>query len=918
MLLGRDRERLVVERVLGDARAGRGGVLALVGEPGIGKTALLDDVAARAEGMAQLRARGIPSEARIPFAGLLELLRPALTHLDRIPELQASALAGALALGPARAQDRFAIGAATLSLLAAYAEDGPLAVLVDDVHWFDGSSAAVLLFAVRRLLADPVAAILTARTGESSLIDGSGLETLLLRGLDRDAVGAMLARQSGGPIAPDVADRLHGATAGNPLALMELGDEGTRVGEAVIGAPVPMSARLADAFLGRHRALPPGSRRALLLVAVSDTDRTDVLARAAEAMGVDLLDLEPAETAGLIAIRADRIEFRHPLVRSAVYGEAPGPARREAHRALAGALPDGDIDRRAWHLAEAAIGSDPEATDLLEQAGQRARDRSAYAVSASAFERAASLAPEDDRRAALLYAAADAAWLAGAGERALSLLGEAAARTIDDALAVRIDHLRGHAVMRLGLVMDGHAILVAAAERVADAEPDRAVVMLAEAVNATFYAGDAGEMLRTAERVAALTPRDPAGEAAFFAAIATGMALVFTGRGEAGAVRIRRGVAILEASPVLREDPRLLAWAVLGPLWLREADVGRALIDQALTAARGASALGVLPFLLSHVAIDHAGTGDWKRALAGYDEAIALARETNQRADLALALAGLARLEARLGNEEACRAHVAEARVLSRELGARLVEMWTMAALGDLELGLGRPGAAAGHYVEQETALDALGIGDADISSAAELVEAYLRLGLPDEAAARARVLQARADAKGQPWALARAARCRGMLAAEADMEAVFRDARELHARTPDVFEAARTQLVYGMRLRRARKRMRARTELRAALRSLDQLGAAPWAELARGELAATGETVRKRDPSTLDDLTPQELQIGRLLAEGRTTREAAAAFFLSPKTIEYHLHNVYRKLGIRSREELTALLVGVPPDASG
>ncbi len=890
----------------------------MVGEPGIGKTAVLDDVAARAEGMMLLRARGIPSEARIPFAGLLELLRPALAHLGRIPELQASALAGALALRPARAQDRFAIGAATLSLLAAYAEDGPLAVLVDDVHWFDDSSAAVLLFAVRRLLADPVAAILTARTGESSLIDGSGLETLRLRGLDREAVGAILARQSGGPIAPDVADRLLGATAGNPLALMELGDEGARAGEAVIGAPVPVSARLTEAFLGRHRALPVGSRRALLLVAVSDTGRMDVLARAAEAMGVDLLDLEPAETAGLIAVRADRIEFRHPLVRSAVYGEALGPARREAHRALAGALPDGDIDRRAWHLAEAAIGSDPETTDLLEQAGQRARDRSAYAVSASAFERAASLAPGDERRAALLYAAADAAWLAGAGERALSLLAEAAARTTDDVLAVRIEHLRGHAVMRLGLVMDGHAILVAAAERAADADPDRAVVMLAEAVNAAFYAGDAAEMLRAAERAAALTPTDPAGEAAFFAAIATGMALVFNGQGEAGAVRIRRGVAMLEASPVLREDPRLLAWAVLGPLWLREADVGRALIDRALTAARGASALGVLPFLLSHVAIDHAGTGEWGRALAGYDEAIALARETNQRADLALALAGLARLEARLGNEPACRAHAAEARVLSRELGARLVEMWTMASLGDLELGLGRPMVAVGHYVEQEAALDALGIGDADISAAAELVEAYLRLGLPDEAAAQAQVLQARAEAKGQPWALARGARCRGMLAADADMEAAFREARELHAQTPDVFEAARTQLVYGMRLRRARKRMRARTELRAALHSLDRLGAAPWAETARAELAATGETVRARDPSTLDDLTPQELQIGRLLAEGRTTREAAAAFFLSPKTIEYHLHHVYRKLGIHSREELAALLAGVPPDAAG
>jgi DNA-binding CsgD family transcriptional regulator len=322
----------------------------------------------------------------------------------------------------------------------------------------------------------------------------------------------------------------------------------------------------------------------------------------------------------------------------------------------------------------------------------------------------------------------------------------------------------------------------------------------------------------------------------------------------------------------------------------------------------------VLPFLLGHVAIDHAATDNWTMALAGYDEAIALARETNQRADLALALGGLARLDARRGIEGACRAHAAEARGVGRELGARIVEVWAVAALGDLELALGRPEAAVEHYREQESLLDELGIGDADLSPAAELVEAYLRLGRLEEAASQADALEARARAKGQPWSLARAARCRGLLAADDDMDRHFEEAVRAHAQTPDVFEAARTRLAYGARLRRARKRVRAREELRAALDDFDRLGATPWADRARTELSATGETARRRDPSTLDALTPQELQIGLLLAQGRTTREAAAALFLSPKTIEYHLRNVYRKLGIHSRDELAATLATGTP----
>jgi DNA-binding CsgD family transcriptional regulator len=915
MLLGRDREREAIDRRLEDARRGRGSSLAVVGEPGIGKTALLDDAAARADGMVVLRARGIESEAQVPFAGLLELLRPALGLLDRIPPPQASALAGALALQPARAQDRFAVGAATLSLLAAYAEQAALALLLDDVHWLDDSTAGALLFAVRRLAADPVAAILAARTGEPSLLDGSGLEVLSLSGLDRDAAAALLAREAREHVDPDVADRLYRATAGNPLALIELAPEAAQLaGVPAIEGPLPVSARLTGAFLRRGGALPEGTRRALVLAAASDVGETAVLARAAASIGVELADLDPAEAAGLVTIAGGRLEFRHPLARSAIYGQAPGGQRREAHRALADALPDRDADRRAWHLAEAAVGPDDAVASALEQAGARARQRSAYAVAAAALERAARLAPDDGRRAGLLYAAADAAWLAGLGERAVSLLEEALVFASDPLLVMRIEHLRGHAATRRGPVMEGHAILVRAATRWGGLDTDRAIVMLAEAVNAAFYAGNAVEMLRAADRTADLVPTDPDGAAGFFATIAQGMALVFAGRGDVGAADIRHAVEIFGASPGMRTDPRLLAWAAMGALWLRQGEWGRALIDRALESARAASALGVLPFLLTHVALDQATTDRWAGAGAGYEEAIGLARETSQNTDLAFALAGLARLEARQGKEDACRAHAAEARALCRKLGVHLCEIWTIAALGDLELGLGRPEAAVEPYREQEALLEELSIGDTDLSPAAELVEAYLRLGQPQEAAPWADALEARARAKGQPWSLARAARCRALLAAEDEMERDFAEALGLHAQTPDVFEAARTRLAYGVRLRRARKRVRAREELREALDAFDRLGAAPWSELARMELSATGETARKRDPSTLDDLTPQELQIGILLAQGRTTREAAAALFLSPKTIEYHLRNAYRKLGIHSREELAAALATGTP----
>jgi DNA-binding CsgD family transcriptional regulator len=906
MLVGREVEQQRVERLLDTARAGRSEVLAVVGEAGVGKSVLLDHAQSRAEGMLVLRARGVQSETHVPFAGLLELLRPALRCLDRLAAPQAAALESALALRPARAQDRFAVGAATLGLLTAYAEESPVLVLVDDAHWLDASSAAALLFALRRTLADAIGVVLTVRAGEPSLLDDADLPTVTLHGLDRAAAAELVRGHVHEAVTDEAVDRLLRETGGNPLALLELSADRLALHpESPLDTPPPVVTSVAQAYLRRCRSLPEPTRDLLLLAAAGESSDLLVLASAARSLRLDVADLEPAESAGLVRV-GERVEFRHPLVRSAVYGDAAPDRRRQAHRALALALPDAEVDRRAWHLALATLGPDDSACSALEQAGDRARGRSAYDVACRAYERAGRLAPDQVRRTRLLHAAADAAWLGGRAERALELLD--ATGPAPPALSVAIAHLRGQIATRLGPVTAGQQLLIAGAEQAALVDVDRAVVMLAEALNAAFYAGDATAMRDIADRITTL------GGTTFYATIyarmARGMALIFSGSGEQGAVLVREAVALAERSEQLVEDPRLLAWVVMGHAWLREAQAGPTVVDRALEVARRQMAVGALPFLLSLVAIEQAAGDRWAEAEAGFHEAISLARETGQRTDLAVALARSAWLEARQGKEGACRDHAAEGLALSRELGLGPCEIWVHAALADLALGLGRHEAAVGHLEEQQAVLASRGIRDIDLSPVPELVDAHLRLRHPERAAAIVDGFGADAQAKGQPWALARAARCRGLLAPDDAMDEPFETALALHLQTPDLFETARTRLAYGARLRRARQRVRAREQLRPAVQAFDRLGAAPWSDLARTELAATGETARRREPATVNDLTPQELQIALMLAGGRTTREAAAALFLSPKTVEYHLRSVYRKLDVNSREQLADALL--------
>jgi len=902
VLVGRDTERGAIERLVAGARIGQSGVLVVTGEPGVGKTALLEDAARHTAGMGVLRGAGSESEQGIPFGALHQVLRPALRHLAAIPVPQADALAAALMLRPGDPGDRFAIGAATLSLLCRYAEERPVAVLLDDVHLFDRPSADALAFAARRLMADPIVVLAASRTAEAD--STRHLPQLPLSGIGLAAATELVGRHA--DASPESVMRLHRATAGNPLALIELAGEG----EAPMfsAAPLPVPATLVTAFASRADSLGKAGRVALTVAAVAGGDLR-VVAAACERLGVDVGALAEAEEAGLVCLEGDGggggFRFRHPLVRAAVYGGARPEHRRAVHRAVAESVGPGDPDRYAWHLAEATLGPDEQVAGLVAEAAGRAHRRSAHDVAAAAFERAARLSPDADRYSRFCVAAAESAWLGGSGARALALLTEAR-DPVSPGVRLRALELRGAIALRTGSLSESRDILRAAAAAAPDA--DYRVVLLADAVGVCFYLADAVTGLELAREIETELDRVTSPRSRGLGQIAAGVARILANEG--GADQIRTAVELLTESGQLRDDQRRLPWLMLGPMFLRESDTGDEL-RRVVQDARADAAVGALPSLLFHLARDYATTNRWVRAEATYDEAVRLARETGQATEFAMCLSGLAWLRARLGHEEQCRALVAESLPLCRDRDIHVARIWSLFALAELELGLGEPGRALVHLEEIDALRDTLRLSDPDLSPAPERVEALLRLGRPEDAGQAARRFTDAAAAKGQPWALARAQRTMGLLGDDAELDTYFPAALAHHAHTLDDFETARTQLAYGARLRRARRRSDARAPLRAALAVFDELGAVRWADLAVGELAATGEPIRRREPSGLQTLTPQELQVSLLLGEGRTTREVAAALFLSPKTVEYHLRKVYTKLGIRSRTELAEQLAG-------
>ncbi|WP_310766289.1 AAA family ATPase [Mycobacterium sp. Z3061] len=901
MLHGRERECAQVDGLLGAARSKRSGVLVLHGEAGIGKSALLDYAAAQAGDMQVLRTAGVPTESQLPFAGLYTLVRPVLHRCEAIPDRQSAALLGAFGLGPASADDRFLISLAVLSLLAESAETVPLVCLVDDAQWLDGPSADALTFAARRIQAEGIAIIFAAR--DERPFDARALPELRLTGLDADAAARMVTERTGTPIAAPVRDRLVADTLGNPLAIAELGrllSAEQIAGRSALPAQLPVSTDLERLYLDRVGRLPPQAQAMLLVIAAHDTGQLDVVLRAAQTLGAEPEALDAAERAGLVKVESAFVSFVHPLARSAVYQGATSQRRRQVELALASCLDsDADADRKAWHLANAAAGHDAGAADSLHAAALRAAARGGHDAAAAAFERAASLTAAAELRAARLADAAAAAWSAGQSQRAQGFLDRALPLSGAAALRARIAHLRGSIEAHCGTPSAAYAILVGASELVAATEPERAAVMLGEAGQLAWAGGDLARLTAVADRLAAL----PAGDRPEFVAahVITGLSGLLRGDTTATAAKLRAAVELATAS----RQPRVLMGGAAGAMFLGEDSRAIDLFCTAVARTRVAADVATLPLLLGPLAMVETLTGRYPTALADATEGLRLAEETGQHNPAAHLHAVLALLAGIQGRAQDCHDHAeaALAQAISFRLGPHAaIASWALAAC---DLGAGRSEDACDRLESLAGAAPGEGNQMVMLMATPDFVEASVRIQRNEAAAARLLALETWARDTGAPWAQALVARCRGLLADDGEQDRYFEEALSLHALGDRPFDTARTQLRYGENLRRRRRRAQARKYLRSAHETFERLGAASWAEQARAELLATGETTSKREAGALDQLTPQELQIARFVSAGETNRSIAALMFLSPRTVDYHLRKIFMKLGLSSRAEL-------------
>jgi DNA-binding CsgD family transcriptional regulator len=898
VLLGRRPERIRLDGVLADARASRSQVLVVRGDPGVGKSALLSWAAERAGPARCLRAAGVESELELPFAVLQQLLAPVTDRLDTLPPVQSEALRGALGLAPGSGRDRFLVGVGVLSLLGEVAADSGAVCLVDDAQWADSASVEALTFAARRLEAEGAALLLATRATGGDAFAAAGLPELVLDGLDAEAAAALVAERAP-TAAEDVRRRLVDGTGGKPLALVELPGVMTTAqlaGLEPLPDPLPVGAGLERVFAALAARLPETTRRLLVLAAADDTGRLGVVGRAAAAAGLGLAALDPAAASGLVRIAGGRVEFRHPLVRSAVYQDAAFTDRRAAHQCLAAVL-DGaeDVDRRAWHLAAGAVGPDDAVADLLEASAERARIRSGPAAAAAALSRSATLTARPDLRGVRLVAAAESCWSAGQPARAVRLLDDAEPLLQVPEQRAALRGLRGLIELSGGSPETAYPLLVAAA---LDA-PDRstAVARLALAGEAASLAGGrrAVELGRLVRQV---VPGD-AGADGPVVDLLTGTAELAAGDWAAGAARLRRVTSAARRA----EDPLVLLRAGQAALLLGDEAAARRCYLGAEAILRRTGAFGLLATTLNRLAFAYAQAGLLGDAERTCQEGVRLARELGQQAataDVVLALVAAWR-----GDEETCRLHAAGAveQAEARRLGAvRAGAGW---ALGLLELGLGRPDQA---LIRLGPVVAGRGLSHPAVAlwATPDLVEAAARAGRPEDARAAIERFGGWARRAGTPWGIALARRGAAQLAG--GDPAGFEEALESHEAATRPLDEARTRLAYGETLRRLRRRVDARLALRAAAETFDRAGARPWAERARAELRATGETLGRRAATDWDRLTPQELEITRLAAGGASNPEIASRLFLSRKTVEYHLHKVFTKLGVGGRRELARL----------
>lgn len=896
MLYGRSVETAAIDDLIDRARKGSGGALVLRGEAGAGKTALLDQVASRGGPMRVLRTTGVEAEADLAFAVLHQLLLPVTGLLDALPEPQAEAVRGALGLAPAGSRDRFLLAAGVLSLLAEAAAPDGLICVVDDFQWVDRPSADALLFAARRLGTEPIAMPLAVRGG----VPVKGLPSLEVAGLAEPAAAELL--DAGFTLAAPVRRDLVALTAGNPLALREtarLLSPAQRAGREPLPDPLPGGSRL---FGDRVAALSAGARLTALLAAVESD--LDLVLRAAERLGGGEAALPELESAGLAGVSGTHLRFRHPLIRSAVYEAASPAARREAHAALAESSAG---DRRAWHLAGAALGQDESVAAALVRAAERARDRGGYGAAATALTRAAELSPEPLVRARRLKDAAVAAWLGGRPGQADSLLAEAREPAgADAALTMEIAQLRGRFELNSGNAAEAVRILAAG----------DTLDMLADASEAASYVGDTAAIIDIGRRAAAF----PEG---FLRDVVAGIGATLAGDG-GGHDLLRRALA---RTGELREAADFL-WATAAASYLGEVDLSAELAERAGRVARVSGMTGQLPVVLEFVATAERLAGRLAESRAVSEEGLELAREAGYVNTVAAHLANLAAVAALRGEEEPCARYAREALAIAVPHRVGLRAGVAAYALAMLDLCLGRFTAAHDRF----TAIVAAGPGAGHPTvvwrTAPDRIEAAVGAGDPDAARAALKAYERWSAHAGTAESRALLARCRGLVLPDDRAVEALGEASRLHA---NPFEAARTGLLLGERLRRTHRPGEARAHLRAAFETFQRAGAAPWARRAYGELRAAGESghvgkgarkdVEKEAAAApeatpdvrgtaLDTLTPQELRIATLVADGATSKEIAARLFLSPRTVEYHLYKIYPKLGITSRTELARLVV--------
>jgi DNA-binding CsgD family transcriptional regulator len=873
VLYGRSREQTRIERLVDAARDGAGGAVVLRGGPGIGKTALLD-WAAGLPAARVLRGSGVEFEAQLPFAGLSQLLRPIIDRLDRLPGPQRAALAGAFGLGTGEASDRLLIGFGVLSLLAEAAEDGPVLCLVDDAHWLDTVSADALLFAARRLSGEGVVLVFAARDGGFA---APGLPELLLEGLDAVDAARLLAAD----LDPTLRYRVLTEAQGNPLALLEL----PKVTHDEDRAGVPLTDRLQAAFHGQVERLPEASRAVLLTAAAEDTGDLAVILLAAAALGAGVDDLRPAEETRLVEVGREAkvgagvtaggvLRFRHPLVRAAVYHGAPYAQRLAAHRALADVLTAPDAaDRRAWHRAAAATGPDDDVAAALEDTARQARDRNGYGAAAAAYERAAQLSAAPAAQARRLLLAAENGLQAGTPATAVRLAERAASLVDDPGFLAGVGWVEGQAWFWQGNYQTAYELLTAAA----GLSPERSGQMLRQAVHPAWYLGEPqlGECL---DRLASVDHP-----------IARFQVATVRGRPPALA-------SVSDRSAAPRE---LLEVCGLGFVGGRDAEAYE--MTAALVArCRAEGLVGLLPTLLFFLAEAEFFEGRHRDAEVSVAEGLDVARDGGQPLWVSQLSALRAVLAAVGGDEERCRTSVADAQSAAAPGATPAGHTWAQWALGLLDLGAGRVEAAVPHLLSIQDNTFAHHV--AAHRCIPDLVEAAARAGIAEQAAGGLRRLEAFAERTGQPWVHALVHRCRALLGGD---EQEYLISLKLPARP---FEQARTELLYGEWLRRARRKAEARPVLQRALGVFDRLRAEPWAARARAELEATGLRAPTPAAPAAAQLTPQELQIARLAAQGLSNKDIAAQLFLSPKTVAYHLYKAYPKLGVAARGDLARL----------